>query len=97
MSRIDEQLKNMKRLIMKEGVSDDDLTYYEVKCRDQEGMIKDLLEYIGKLGNQGHGFSIVVDPKSDDEKSFYWDGDGDGADYLKSVEITKERKKEKHL
>ncbi len=60
-----------------------DLITYIVSCRDGEGSLKRLIEYIGTNGNTGHSFSIVVDPGSDGEKSFGWDGDG--RDYIKSV------------
>lgn len=62
---------------------DKDLTTYIVTCKDGEGSLKRLIEYIGTNGNTGHSFNIVVDPGSDSEESFGWDGDG--RDYIKSV------------
>jgi len=80
-------MNNIKSLeeFLTEGVSDSELTVYNVYCRDQEGTLKELLEYIAKIGNTGHSFSIVVDPgDAEFEKKFGWDGDG--ADYIKKVE-----------
>lgn len=76
-----------------EELSPNQLDIYEVHCRDIDGELKKLLEYIAKNGNGGHSFSIVVDPDSDDEKKFYWDGDG--GDYLQSVKIKQTRQKRK--
>ena len=56
---------------------------YEVICKDGDGKLKALIEYIGKIGNVGHSFSIIVDPGSSDEMRFDWDGDG--ADYIRSI------------
>lgn len=76
---------------LNEGVPDDELDIYEVTCRDIEGQLKELIEYIAENGNGGHSFSIVVDPGDENEKKFYWDGDG--GDYLKSVVQVQKRKK----
>jgi hypothetical protein len=35
-----------------------------------------LIEYIKTNGNTGHSFSIIVDPESETEEKFFWDGDG---------------------
>ena len=62
----------------KKKENDGEITYM-VKCKDNEGVIKELIEYIGANGNGGHSFEIVVDPdmtKEEGKKSFYWDGDG---------------------
>lgn len=56
-------------------------------CRDNEDSLENLLQYIRKSGNIGHSFSIIVDPKSDGEKSFGWDGDG--SDYIKDIKVDK--------
>jgi len=52
-----------------------------------DGMISlaKMIRYMMMIGNWGHSFSITVDPDSDTEKSFGWDGDG--ADSIKSVEL----------
>jgi len=48
-----------------------------------------LLEYIGKNGNPGHSFEIVVDPDdSEKRESFFFDGDGSSHINLDSVKIT---------
>lgn len=39
--------------------------------------IKNMLDYIRELAGSGHGFTVLVDPKCDDEKEFYIDGDGE--------------------
>lgn len=46
-----------------------------VTCRDSDNTLEELLQYIKKIGNTGHSFSIVVD----EDKKFYWDGDGSDA------------------
>ena len=57
---------------------------YVVKCKDWDGNLKRLIDYIGENGNTGHSFSIVVDPGDEREKTFGWDGDG--TDTIISVE-----------
>jgi hypothetical protein len=52
---------------------------------DQDKKIQSLLEYIKVLVSTGHGFDVVVDPKSDSEKSFYIDGDG--TDHILDISI----------
>jgi len=54
----------------------DNLIAYKVECIDLDGELKSLIEYIAANGNGGHSFEIVVDPGSEGEKSFFWDGDG---------------------
>lgn len=68
---------------------------YKVTCRDTEGTLKKLIEYIGSLGNTGHSFPIVVDPEvtaEEGKKTFHWDGDG--SDRVEKVEVMKEEKPE---
>ena len=89
--KLTEQMSRIKELInLDEGVADTDLDKYEILCRDVEGQLKELIEYIGENGNGGHSFSIVVDPGDENEKKFFWDGDG--GDFLKSVTQTQKRK-----
>lgn len=77
---------------LSEGISDDKLDIYEIKCCDVEGQLKKLIEYIAENGNGGHSFSIVVDPgDSENERKFFWDGDG--GDYIEGVKQTQKRKK----
>ena len=59
---------------------------------DPENTISELLSTIKKIGNQGHGFDIIVDPelKSENDEDgikteFYWDGDG--SDKIKDITI----------
>jgi len=48
--------------------------------------IFDMINYIKTIGNVGHSFDIVVDPDvKENTKTFGWDGDG--ADYIKTIEI----------
>lgn len=50
---------------------------YFVFCNDADGTLKRLIEAIGKHGNGGHSYDIVLDPDREDEKEiFFWDGDG---------------------
>ncbi len=74
----------MDKYLMTEETEETEETAYTVKCVDKEGTLKRLIEYIGKNGNGGHSFTIVVDPDGDDTKSFGWDGDG--SDRIISVE-----------
>lgn len=54
-----------------------EMKYYLVKCKDGDHQLRNLIDYIGKNGNGGHSFDIVVDPGSrDSERHFFWDGDG---------------------
>lgn len=50
--------------------------------------LKKILDCIKGVGNAGHSFSVVVDPDEKEqlsERTFGWDGDG--SDYIESVEI----------
>ena len=50
---------------------------YFVFCNDAEGTLRRLIEAIGKHGNGGHSYDIVIDPDRKEEKeTFIWDGDG---------------------
>jgi hypothetical protein len=55
---------------------------------DTDGEFEDLINYIKSNGNVGHSFSIIVDPKSENEKEFGWDGDG--LNFIKQVKIKNE-------
>lgn len=60
-----------------EKVNQKDSPKLIVDCTDSEGTLSDLINYIGEVGNGGHGFTIVVDPDDAEyKKEFYWDGDG---------------------
>lgn len=61
--------------LLKEGTRDNDKEY-AVTCRDIDGTLRKLLEYIMRNGNGGHSFSIIVDPGDEREEKFFWDGDG---------------------
>lgn len=50
-----------------------------------EECIVPMLEYMAKIGNVGHSYDIIVDPHSNDEKKFGFDGDG--ASYIHKVEM----------
>ena len=55
----------------------DDFTIIKVQATDNDQNLQNLLEYIAKIGNAGHSFSIVVDPDvKESAKTFSWDGDG---------------------
>lgn len=49
---------------------------YVVLCNDVEGTIPRLINAIGKHGNGGHSYEIVLDPDTKEKESFFWDGDG---------------------
>jgi hypothetical protein len=57
-----------------------------ITCRDLDNTLEKLLNHIKQVGNTGHTFNIIVDPRSDDEKRFEWDGDG--SDYIKEIKIS---------
>lgn len=56
---------------------------YLIDCNDQDHNLFELIKYIAKNGNCGHSFSIIVDPGSESERKFGWDGDG--SDRISSV------------
>lgn len=65
----------------------------ELKVRDREGTLEELLNYIKDIGNIGHSFEIVVDPdNSEYKKTFGWDGDG--ADYIKNIKVESAKNEE---
>jgi hypothetical protein len=88
-------MKHFKTFVeINEGVPNDDLTIYQIVCRDQDGTLKEMIEHIAAIGNTGHSFSIVVDPdatKEEGKATFEWDGDG--SDYIKEVKTIQEAKK----
>jgi hypothetical protein len=71
---------------LKEGFEYDQkkLTLY---VRDPDNTLEELLLYLKRIGNQGHSFAIVVDPDQHGGKTFHWDGDG--ADSIGSVDVSK--------
>lgn len=55
-------------------------------------VITELVEWIQKIGNGGHSFTIVVDPDNKDyQKKFEWDGDG--SDKISKVSMIESDKK----
>ena len=56
---------------------------YLIDCSDRDGKLFELIKYIAKNGNGGHSFNIVVDPGTESERKFGWDGDG--SDHIRSV------------
>ena len=74
--------------LIKESLNEatSDLKTVEVKVRNAENL-KKILECIKGCGNVGHSFEIVIDPEKSDveERTFFWDGDG--SDYIESIEI----------
>lgn len=61
-------------------------TTITVVARDEYGKLAELLNYIKKIGNGGHSFSIIVDPDGDDKAKFDWDGDG--SDAIKEIKVS---------
>jgi hypothetical protein len=52
---------------------------YEISCIDSGESLKEMLEAIQRIGNDGHSFNIIGDPddkKGLENRTFYWDGDG---------------------
>lgn len=50
------------------------ISFSEESTRD---LLYDVIQYIKKVGNQGHSFKIEIDRGDESyEKEFYWDGDG---------------------
>ncbi|MFW6047483.1 MAG: hypothetical protein ACOCP4_06850 [Candidatus Woesearchaeota archaeon] len=43
----------------------------ELKVRDREGTLEELLNYIKDIGNIGHSFEIVVDPDNSEYKKTF--------------------------
>lgn len=84
-------IKNFKEFEKLNESNEKDMYIYKVVCRDSEGTLKELIEYIGANGNGGHSFEIVVDPnmtKEEGKRSFFWDGDG--SDRVEKVEVIQE-------
>jgi hypothetical protein len=69
-----------------------------ITAKDEENTLVDLLNAIKDIGNVGHSFDILVDPKPDWDKNpnhgegdtFNWDGDGSDRIEKISVETMKE-------
>jgi hypothetical protein len=70
-------MKNTK-ISMKDVVAKPDTVTVSFECSKVAAEeLMPLLEYIGKNGNGGHSFGIVVDPDdSENRESFGFDGDG---------------------
>ena len=49
---------------------------YIIFCNDIDGTIPRIVNAIGKHGNGGHTFDIVLEPDTEDKETFCWDGDG---------------------
>lgn len=50
---------------------------YKVSCTDRDGTLFRLLKAIGRHGNCGHSYDIVLEPDSHGKgEGFFWDGDG---------------------
>lgn len=57
-----------------------------IECRDDYNNLEKLLHEIKVLGNIGHTFNIIVDPKSENESTFEWDGDG--PDHIFDIKVS---------
>jgi hypothetical protein len=52
-----------------------------------------LIEYVGKNGNSGHSFEIVVDPDdSENKESFFFDGDGSDYIDVDSIKVAEKKR-----
>lgn len=79
---------------LNEGLSEERAYVYEVRCRDVDGTLKEILECIKACGNIGHSFNVIVDPDEKEglsERKFNWDGDG--PDYIDSIELVQSPEK----
>lgn len=66
------------------------LVKIELIVDDSEGELQKLLKHLEWTGNAGHSHSIIIDPdasKEDGQQKIFWDGDG--ADRIKSIKVTK--------
>lgn len=63
-----------------------------ISAFDSYGELEKLLNAIKAIGGGGHSFDIVLDPGSDDEQTFHWDGDG--SDQIQSIESQPEEEDE---
>jgi hypothetical protein len=70
---------------------EESLTEINIKLRDPDNQLARLIEYIRRLSAPGHSFEVIVDPKSEDEKSFGIDGDGPF--YIKEIKLNKKQLK----
>ena len=64
-------------------------TKIEIEVIDPDNQLIRLIDYISKLSAPGHSFSVVVDPDTQDEKSFGIDGDG--SFYIKSLKVNEKK------
>lgn len=81
-------MKKFKNYIENSKEKNSGIVIYTIKCKDRDNNLKDLIEYIKENGNGGHSFEIIVDPKSESEKTFGWDGDG--SDYIQDIKTEAE-------
>ena len=75
------------RKYLSERAAGSKLPEYTIKCKDPDCELKPIIEYIKKIGDGGHSFTILLqcDEVGEDRK-FYWDGDG--GDYIDAIEQT---------
>jgi hypothetical protein len=70
----------------------DDMDIIEVKLRDPDNELIQLIEYIKVCAAPGHSFDVVVDPDSiEGRKSFFMDGDG--SFYIRHIKKNKKMTK----
>ncbi|MCK9574583.1 MAG: hypothetical protein WC979_01620 [Candidatus Pacearchaeota archaeon] len=76
-------------------IADNDIVI-KIVARNPSGSLLKMLEHIAGIGNTGHSYEIVVDPDAGKyKKSFGWDGDG--PDFIKSIETIKEPVNESYI
>lgn len=61
----------------------------EIIYKDDGSLLK-LIDHIRNIGNVGHSFSVIVDPEGDKNEKKSIDWDGDGYDYIKSIQYNGE-------
>ena len=61
-----------------------ELDKIEIRLRDPDDQLLNLLKHLQVSANVGHSFNVIVDPDNEDHKGEFGI-DGDGMFYLKSI------------
>lgn len=69
-------------LLEQELSENDDYKFLELKCRDYDNNLENLLKCIKDLSTAGHSFQVIVDPDSENSYKRTFGIDGDGCDQL---------------
>lgn len=88
------QYEKLNPKAVNEGLAEDQEYIYEIKCRDGEGTLNEILNCIKECGNIGHTFDVIVDPDEKEglsKRKFNWDGDG--SDRIDEITLIKSPEK----